>query len=313
MAKRLITIFGGSGFIGRYVVQRLASEGHMVRVAVRRPNEALFLKPLGDVGQIQVIAANVKDEASVRRAMHGADVAVNLVGILYNNGGQTFEALQSEGAGRIAKIAAEAGVKNLVHISAIGANEDAEAQYARTKARGENAVKAAFSKASILRPSIVIGHEDGFFNRFAAMAKVLPVLPLPGLETKFQPVYVGDVADAIVKCLAGGKAVEGKTFELGGPQVMTMREMLTFMMDHIDVHRPLISMPLGIAKFQAFFMGLLPNPPLTLDQLKLLNDDNVVMKGAKGFKPLNITPKSIEGILPKYCTHYKPQGQFTKT
>jgi NADH dehydrogenase len=173
-------------------------------------------------------------------------------------------------------------------------------------------VKKAFPAASILRPSIVIGHEDGFFNRFAGLAKLLPVLPLPGLETKFQPVYVGDVADAIVTCLDGGKAVEGKTFELGGPQVMTMREMLSFMMDHIDVHRPMLPLPIGIAKFQAFFLGLLPNPALTLDQVKMLQHDNVVTKSAKGLKTLKIAPTSIEAVLPKYCVHYRPQGQFTK-
>ncbi|UTW55416.1 complex I NDUFA9 subunit family protein [Kordiimonas sp. SCSIO 12610] len=313
MTKRLITVFGGSGFIGRYVVQRLASQGHLVRVAVRRPNEALFLKPLGDVGQVQIIAANLKNEASVERAIQGADAVVNLVGILHNSGGQTFEALQADGAATVARIAAAAGVNNLVHMSAIGADEESAAQYARTKARGEQAVLDAFPNASILRPSVVIGHEDGFFNRFAGLAKLLPVLPLPGLETKFRPVFVGDVADAVVKCLDGGESVEGMTFELGGPQVMTMREMLNFMMDHIDVHRPIVPLPLGIAKFQAFFMGLLPNPPLTLDQIKLLQSDNITAKGSKGFKALGITPSSIEAILPKYCVHYKPQGQFSKS
>jgi NADH dehydrogenase len=313
MTKRLITIFGGSGFIGRYVVQRLASQGHLVRVAVRRPNEALFLKPLGDVGQVQVIAANVKNETSVQRAINGADAVVNLVGILHNSGGQTFDALQAEGAARIARVASEAGVQNLVQVSAIGADSESESQYARSKANGEKAVLEAFPAASILRPSVVIGHEDGFFNRFAGLAKLFPVLPLPGLETKFQPVYVGDVADAIVTCLKGGDNVEGKMFELGGPQVMSMREMLNFMMDHIDVHRPIIPMPLGIAKLEAFFLGFLPNPPLTLDQIKLLQRDNVVTKGVDGFKALNITPTSIEAVLPKYCEHYKPHGQFSKS
>lgn len=311
MAKRLITVFGGSGFIGRYVVQRLASQGDVVRVAVRRPNEALFLKPLGDVGQVQVIAANLKNEASVKRAIAGADAVINLVGVLHNSGGQTFDALHSEGAGTVAKACAEAGVKSLVHMSAIGADIEAEAKYARSKARGEAAVFEAFPAATVIRPSIVIGFEDGFFNRFAKMAKFFPVLPIPGLSTRFQPVYVGDVADAIVASLSGGKGIAGEIFELGGPQVMTMRELLSFMMDNIDTKRPLINMPMGLARMQAMVLGMLPNPPLTLDQVKMLGDDNVVGDKAKGFKKLGLSPSPIDAVFPKYSAQYKPKGQFS--
>ena len=199
MAKRLVTVFGGSGFIGRYIVERLAARGHQVRVAVRRPNEALFLKPLGDLGQVQIVAANLKNEASVRRAVAGADSVVNLVGVLFAAGGQTFKALQATGAGLVAKAAADAGVRTMVHMSALGAAHANESLYARTKAAGEDAVLAAFPSATILRPSVVIGAEDGFFNRFAGLVKLFPFLPIPGTGTRFQPVYVADVADAAVK------------------------------------------------------------------------------------------------------------------
>jgi len=310
MKDRLVTVFGGSGFIGRYIVERLAREGARVRVAVRRPNEALFLKPLGELGQIQLMAANLKNEASVRRAIRGADAVINLVGILYNSGGQTFEALQAEGAGLVARVASEEGVQHMVHMSALGATHASDSRYARTKAMGEDAVLTAFPKATVLRPSVVIGAEDGFYNRFAKLVKMFPILPIPGADTKFQPVYVDDVAAAAVIASRGGDAFEGKTFELGGPQAMSLRALLQDMMDRIGTHRPIIRVPWGLAMLQATFMQMLPNPPLTRDQVTLLRSDNIVSEGAEGFEAFGITPTGIAGVLPRYSQQYKPKGQF---
>ncbi len=310
MKTRVVTVFGGSGFIGRYVVEKLAARGDLVRVAVRRPGEALFLKPLGDVGQVQPIAANLKNEASVRRAVAGADCVINLVGVLYNSGGQTFEALQHKGAGLVAHAAADAGVQGLVHMSALGAERASASDYARTKALGEEAVLQAFPTATIFRPSVVFGPEDGFFNRFASLAAMLPVLPVPGAETKFQPVYVHDVAAAIVKASLGGEAFAGKTFSLGGPEVLSLRACLEAMMQYTGVKRPIVGVPWWIADMQALFLGMLPNPPLTRDQVKLLRVDNVVPEGAPGFAAFGITPSRIEAILPSYMVHHKRHGQF---
>lgn len=309
--SRLVTVFGGSGFIGRYVVQRLAARGDRVRVAVRSPNAALFLKPLGDVGQVQVMAANLNHEGSVKAAVAGADAVINLVGVLTSSGNQSFDKLQHIGAGRVAAAAAAAGVKTLVHMSAIGADAESRSKYAASKGMGEDAVRDAFAGATILRPSLVIGQEDGFFNRFAAMANQLPVLALPGTETQFQPAFVGDVADAIVRAADGGKGITGQTFELGGPEVMTLQALLERMMDHTTVHRPIVTLPFGMAKFMAFFMGMLPSPPLTMDQVELLKSDNIVTKGAKGFKALGVAPSGIDAVLPAYMVQYRPQGQFT--
>ena len=308
--SRLVTVFGGSGFIGRYVVQRLAARGDRVRVAVRRPNEALFLKPLGDVGQIQLIAANLRHKESVERACAGADAVINLVGILFNSGPQTFDALQADGAATVAEAAKAAGVAKFVHMSAIGADPDSTSEYARTKGEGEARVRAAFKDAVIIRPSLVVGQEDGVFNRFAAMANLLPVLALPGTETRFQPVYVGDIADAVLASLEDESKAIGQTLELGGPEVMTLRALLEKMMDHTDVRRPIIGLPFGLASFMAFFMGFLPAPPLTMDQVTLLKSDNVVSKGAKGFKTLGLKPETIDSVLPTYMVQYREQGQF---
>lgn len=310
MAQRLVTVFGGSGFIGRYIVERLAKEGARVRVAVRHPNEALFLKPLGDLGQIQLWAANLKNEQSVRRAIHGADAVINLVGILYNSGGQTFRALQAKGAACVARVAAEEGVQQLVHLSAIGAALDSASKYARTKAEGEQAVLEVFPKATILRPSVVVGAEDGFFNRFAKLIKLFPLLPIPGAETKFQPVFVDDVAQAAVTAIHGGEPFEGNVFELGGPQVLSLRALLEELMDHIGTYRPIIGLPWWVAALQATFMQMLPNPPLTRDQVTLLKSDNVVSPGAMGFEAFGIKPTGIAAVLPRYSTQYKPKGQF---
>lgn len=312
MTGRVVTVFGGSGFIGRYIVERLAKRGDRVRVAVRRPNLALFLKPLGDLGQVQPWACNIRDEASVARAVAGADVVINLVGILSNSGTQTFDALQLEGAERIARLSKEAEVTSLVHMSAIGADVESDIAYARTKGAGEAAVLAAFPKATILRPSLVVGWEDGVFNRFAQMAALMPVLVMPGTKTRFQPTSVADVADAAVVAAAGGTKVAGKTFELGGPEVMTLGDILSRLADHTGVRRLVVPLGFGLAKFIATFTGLLPSAPLTRDQVDMLKSDNVVAEGAKGYKALGLTPEPVEAVLAKYAVQYRPAGQFSK-
>lgn len=307
-----VTVFGGSGFIGRYVVERLAARGDRVRVAVRRPNQALFLKPYGAVGQISLVATDIKDDAGVAAALHGADAAVNLVGVLANDGSQTFKALQQDGAARIARLAHDAGISRLVQLSAIGADPKSPSSYAVTKAHGEALVHKYVPSATILRPSIVVGHEDGFFNRFAQMMKSLPgPLPLPGVDTRFQPVYVGDVADAVMRALEGGTAVEGQTFELGGPEVDTFAGLLERLMEIVKVKKTIIPLPWGIAFMQGFLFQMLPGKLITVDQVKLLKSDNIVSKGAKTLADLGIEPTPMSAVLPRYATQYLPQGQFT--
>lgn len=310
MADRLVTVFGGSGFIGRHLVQRLAAKGYRVRVAVRRPNEAMFLKPLGAVGQIQLMQANIRDAASVKAAVSGADAVVNLVGVLYESGAQKFTSLQEEGAGLIAEAAAAAGVGRLIHLSAIGADAASPARYGRTKARGEARVKAAYPAATIFRPSVVFGPDDGFYNRFAGLAKMLWVLPLIGGDTKFQPVYVGDVGDAIMAALEN-PAAAGKTYELGGPTIYTLRQVHAYVFQEIGVSRPLIPLPFFVAKALALFLQWLPTPPLTVDQVRLLARDNVVT-GTNGLKTLGITPTPAEAIAPTYLKRYRKLGQFAR-
>jgi uncharacterized protein YbjT (DUF2867 family) len=310
ISQPLVTVFGGSGFIGRHLVRRLCAKGWRVRVAVRRPNEALFLKPMGDVGQVQLVQANIRDDGSVRAAVSGSDYVINLVGILFESGKQSFSAVQAEGPGRIGAAASAAGVKRVVQISAIGANAESESDYAKSKAAGEAALHAAFPSATILRPSIVFGPEDDFFNRFASLARMLPMLPLiGGGETRFQPVYVADVADAIMAVLADGTTA-GKTFELGGPRVYSFRELMEIVLHETGRRRPLIAIPLGLAKLKAWFLQLLPNPMLTVDQVKLLAYDNVVSEGAAGLKALGITPTTVEAIVPSYLWRFRPKGQF---
>ncbi len=312
MAARLVTVFGGSGFLGRYVVRRLAARGDRVRVAVRRPNVAIFLKPLGDVGQVEPLAANLRDPASVKRAVAGADAVVNLVGLLSQFGKQKFASLHVEGARAVAEAAAAEGVKTLVHVSAIGADTEAASEYARTKGEGEAAVLEAFPKATILRPSVLIGPEDDFFNRFAWMSKISMVLPIVGGKTRFQPVHVDDVAAAVLIALEGGRKKEGKVFELGGPRIYTFRELMDVMMRETGVKRLVFDMPGWLARIPAALIGWLPNAPLTLDQIKLLDRDNVVAKKAKTFAALGLTPKPIEVVLPLYLTRYRAKGQFSK-
>ncbi|MEL6128221.1 MAG: complex I NDUFA9 subunit family protein, partial [Pseudomonadota bacterium] len=285
----IATVFGGSGFVGRYIVQGLARAGWRVRVAVRRPNEALFVRTYGSVGQVEPVQANIRDTASTRAACTGAEVVINCVGILFPDGKQQFDAVQDEGAGRVASMARAEGVSRFVHISAIGANADSESDYARTKAAGEAAVLAEYPEAVILRPSIVFGPEDGFFNRFAGMAKMSPALPVVGADTLFQPVYVDDVADAAVKA-AVGEAAPG-IYELGGPDTESFRALMERMLRIIRRRRLLLSLPFGLAKLQGrvlnlipvVTLGLVPNSLLTPDQVELLKSDNVVSDGAKSF------------------------------
>jgi uncharacterized protein YbjT (DUF2867 family) len=312
----IVTVFGGSGFIGRYVCQRMARAGWRVRVAVRRPNEALFVRTYGVVGQVEPIQANIRDDDSTRRAITGADAVINCVGILFETGPQSFDTVQAAGAGRIARIAADERVTRLVHVSAIGADADSESFYARSKAEGEAAVTQAFPEAVILRPSIVFGAEDEFFNRFAGMARLSPVIPVIGPETRFQPVYVDDVASAAAKAAIEGAAPG--VYELGGPEIATFRALLERMLRVIDRRRAILTVPLPIARaqgwafdtLQRFSFGLFTNTLITRDQVRLLARDNVVAPGARGFDALGITPTAMDAILESYLYTYRKGGQF---
>ena len=314
--SKLVTIFGGSGFVGRYIARRMAKEGWRVRVAVRRPNEALFVRPYGVVGQVEPVACNIRDDASVRAVIRGADAVVNCVGILNRSGRNTFDSVQAEGAGRIARIAAAEGVATMVHLSAIGADAQSDSDYARTKAEGEAAVLAAFPQAVILRPSIIFGTEDGFFNRFAGMTRMGPVLPVVGAQTRFQPVYVDDVAAAAVKGVLG-TAAPG-VYELGGPEVDSFRGLMGRMLKVIQRRRAVVNVPFFVANImgfafdavQAVTLGLIENKMITRDQVRNLRRDNVVTAGAKGFAELGITPTAIEAVLPEYLWRYRPSGQY---
>ena len=301
--RKVATVFGGSGFIGRHVVQRLAREDYVVRVATRDPMGAQGMHTMGRVGQIAGLAADVTDEAAVARAVEGASVVVNTVGILHGN----FAAIQAAGPGRIGRLAAAAGVGRVVHISALGADPSSPSAYARTKAEGEAELLAAFPKATILRPSIVFGEGDHFFNRFAQMAMVLPFMPVIHGETRFQPVYVGDVTQAIMTALAD-PTTEGRIYELGGPKVWTFRELLAFVVKETGRNRRLVNIPSGLAAIQAWIGELLPNPPLTRDQLKLLRQDNVVTSGALTLGDLGIHPSAIEALVPAYLSRFKVGG-----
>jgi NADH dehydrogenase len=314
--SKLVTIYGGSGFVGRYIARRMAREGWRVRVAVRRPNEALFVRPYGVVGQVEPVFCNIRDDASVRAAMAGADAVVNCVGTFDRGGPNNFDAVQHEGAGRIARIAAEAGVERLVHISAIGADPQGMSLYAQSKARGEEAVLGQFPRAVILRPSIVFGPEDQFFNRFAAMARLGPVLPLAAAETRFQPVYVDDVAKAAEMGVLG--TARPGIYELGGPDVASFRELMAQMLKVIHRRRLILNLPFWVARVmataldlaQGLTLGLFTNRILTRDQLKSLRQDNVVAKGAKGLDTLGIEPTALEAVLPDYLWRFRPSGQY---
>src|SRR6516165_4114202 len=308
MRNRRTAVLGGSGFIGRYVVKRLAARGELVPVGCRNAEEAKFLKPMGDVGQVEPLNVAIDDEAVMPSFLAGSGAAVNCVGILRESGWQTFERVHHTGPARLARLARDAGVERLVHVSAIGADSRSASAYARTKAAGEAAVRDAFPTVTILRPSVVFGPEDQFFNRFAAMALILPALPLiGGGETRFQPVYVGDVADAVVKCL-DNPATAGRTYELGGPKIYTLRQILELLLTEIRRRRGFIDLPFGLAAFQAKLMSILPNPPLTPDQVELLKHDNVVSSGAMTLSSLDIAPTAVEAILPTYLDRFRRGG-----
>lgn len=315
---RLATLVGGSGFLGRYVAQAFARAGWRVRVAVRRPNAALAMRTYGDVGQVEPVQANIRDDASIARAVDGAELVVNLVGILAPSGKQSFDAVQAQGAERVAQAAKTAGAGRFIQVSAIGADADSLSDYARTKALGEQAASTAFSDAVILRPSIVFGPEDQFFNRFAGMARFAPAVPVVGAKTRFQPVYVNDVAHAIVASAERSAGVDGRTLELGGPRVYTFEALMGVMLDTIKRKRFLARLPFWAAKLQGrafdliptLTLGALPNSVLTLDQVRLLEKDNVVDPAKDGFKALGMTPTSVEAILPTYLYRFRPYGQY---
>ena len=314
--SKLVTIYGGSGFVGRYIVRRMAAEGWRVRVAVRRPNEAIFVKPYGDVGQVEPILCNIRDDASVAAAMHGVDAVANCVGVLNELGKNAFDAVQAEGAERIARLAAAQGIGRMVHVSAIGADASSDSEYSRTKAKGELSVLQYMPNAIILRPSVVFGAEDQFFNRFAGMTRMSPFLPLVGADTKFQPVYVDDVA-----CVAAlgllGKAGPG-VYELGGPEVKTFRALMQQMLGVIHRRRVIVGMPFGVARILAAILDiakfvsfqLFTNNILTRDQVKNLKNDNVVTEGAHGFAELGIESTAMDSVLPEYLWKFRPSGQY---
>jgi NADH dehydrogenase len=311
--SKLVTIFGGSGFVGRYIARRMAKEGWRVRVAVRRPNEAMHVKPYGTPGQVEPVLCNIRDDASVAAVMQGADAVVNCVGILAEAGKNRFDTVQAEGAGRVARIAAEQSVGQLVHLSAIGADMDSGSVYARTKGEGEAAVRAAFPGAVILRPSIIFGPEDDFFNRFAGMMG--PVLPLVGGETRFQPVYVDDVAQAAVKGVLG-QAPAG-IYELGGPDVESMKALMREMLTVIRRRKMIVNLPFAMGALMGWGFDLvkklsfgLIKGPITADQVKLLRQDNVVSEGAMSFADLGMSPVALGAVLPDYLWRFRPSGQY---
>ena len=313
----LVTVFGGSGFLGRHVVRALAKRDYRIRVAVRRPELAGHLQPVGRVGQIHAVQANLRYPASVAAAMRDSEVAINLVGILTESGRQTFDAVQGTGAETIAKAAAAVSAR-MVHVSAIGADAESASGYARAKAAGEQAVLAAVPGASILRPSVVFGPEDDFTNRFAGLAKVSPFLPLiGGGTTRLQPVYVGDVAQAVADAVEG-KTKPGAIYELGGPEILTMREIMEFILEVTERKRLLLPLPFGLAKLQAALLQFAPGAlKLTPDQVELLQSDNVVSEAAKAagltLQGLGITPDSLEAIAPQYLWRFRAAGQFQNT
>jgi NADH dehydrogenase len=314
MNKGLVTVFGGSGFLGKHVIRALVAEGYRVRVPMRRPHTGMDLKVIGGVGQVQLMQANLRFEKSVARAVEGADAVINLVAVLYEEGQQSFEALHVRGAETVAKVAATAGVTNVVHVSAIGADKDSESDYARTKGEGEDYMRHHVPTVDIMRPSILFGQEDEFFNRFAALSQLAPALPLiGGGHTKLQPVYVGDVAEAIVKKIVKGS--DGKTYELGGPRIYSFKELLVYMLEIIAKKRFLVPVPWFGANLMGFageMSGALPfvAPFLTRDQVRNLKYDNVVADNALSFSDLGISPETVEAIVPHYLVKYRKYGEF---
>ena len=313
--SKLVTIYGGSGFVGRYITRLMASQGWRIRVAVRRPNEALFVRAYGVTGQVEPVLCNIRDEASVRRAAIGADAVINCVGTFDRGGKNNFRAI-AEGAGRIARIATAEGVAHLVHVSAIGADAQGGSLYAQSKAKAESLVLEAYPQAVILRPSVVFGNEDGFFNKFAGMASLAPVLPIAGGNTRFQPVFVEDVASAALQG-ATGDAAPG-IYELGGPEARSLSTILKDMFAVIERRRLLLNLPIGLMKIPAFALDmveacsgrLLRNRCVTRDQLEQLRTDNVVSEGSRGLADLGIEPTSYEAVLPEYLWRFRPSGQY---
>ncbi|TNF17402.1 MAG: complex I NDUFA9 subunit family protein [Rhodobacteraceae bacterium] len=314
--SRLVTIYGGSGFVGRYIARHMAREGWRVRVACRRPNEAMFVRTYGVVGQVEPVLCNIRNDDSVRLVMQGAEAVVNCVGTFDARGKNNFDAVQAEGAGRIARIAAESGVARMVHLSAIGADADSNSDYQRTKAEGEKAVLEHMPEAMILRPSVIFGPEDNFFNRFAGMSRMGPVLPLVGADTRFQPVYVDDVARAAFKGVTG--RAPGGIYELGGPEVATFRALIGDMLKVIRRRRMVVNMPFWLARVMAWgldtasalTLGLVSNGILTRDQVKTLRADNVAAAEARGFAELGIQPTAFDAVLPDYLWRFRPTGQY---
>ena len=312
---KLVTVFGGSGFLGRHVVRALAKRGYRIRVAVRRPDLAGHLQPLGAVGQIHAVQANIRNRPSIDRAVEGADIVINLVGILFESGRNKFDAVQAFGAGAVAAAAKGAGAERLVHVSAIGADPESEADYVRSKAAGEAAVREQFPDAVIFRPSIVFGTDDGFFNKFAALARFSPVLPVMGDgTTRFQPIFVGDVAEAVARA-ADGDVGLGNIYELGGPEVATFRELMEITLRETGRKRILLPVPFALARIKAFFLQLLPNPFLTVDQVRLLEVDNVVSDEARDegrtLEGLGIAGRTMAVVLPTYLYRYREAGQYS--
>jgi uncharacterized protein YbjT (DUF2867 family) len=311
--ETLVTVFGGSGFLGRHVVRALAKRGYRIRVAVRRPGLAGYLQPMGRVGQIHAVQANLRYPDSVAAALRDADVAVNLVGLMLQRGRQRFDALMAEGAETVAKAASAIGAP-LVHVSSLSADPNSTSHYARAKAEGEERVRAAQSAAIIARPSVIFGPEDDFFNRFGAMSRLSPALPLVGGgHTRMQPVFAGDVAEGVAKAV-DGDLKPGTTYEFGGPDVHTFRELMEFVLATVGRRRLLLPIPFGVMKVQAAVLQVLPNPPITPDQVELLRHDNVVSDDAKRagrtLEGLGLIPESIEAVVPSYLWRFRKTGQF---
>lgn len=315
--NQLVTIFGGSGFIGRHIVQKLAHQGHRIRVAVRRPDLAGHLQPLGNVGQIMAVQANVRYPASLESACQNADIVINLTGVLASHGSQSFEAVHEFGAQAVARAAKKTGAQQFIHMSAIGADENSPSAYGRSKAIGEKNTKTEFPAATIIRPSIVFGPEDDFFNKFAEMARFSPVLPLiGGGTTRFRPVFVGDIAEAVATIINNTDHM-GKTFELGGPEVLSFRQLLEFILKTVDRKRILLPIPWFAAKILGSVLGILPNAPLTRDQVLMLQSDNLISdlarKENRTLEGLAIDPETIAAQVPAYLYRYKKFGQFTES
>lgn len=309
MKSRTVTVIGATGFLGRHTVRALAKAGWRIRAASRHPARGFFLRPMGTVGQIELVKCDVTDAASVAAAVQGSQAVVNLTGILFEKG-QSFEDVQAAGAAHAAEAATAAGVTHLVHVSAIGADKESQSTYARCKAEGEEAVRWAMPGAVILRPSIIFGPEDGFFNKFAGLARYVPALPLiGGGKTRFQPVFVGDVAAAIVTAL-DSQAARGRTYELGGPGIYSFKELMQIILKEIGRSRALIPVPFALASLKAAFLQLMPKPLLTMDQVRLLKTDNVVAPGAPGLADLGITPTSVEAVVPSYLWRYRATGEY---